>query len=121
RNGLRCTGRDARSEARTQGASIAALSTRPRTPHRGEQRGPGGTRVFRWPLLEHELLGEGRAGFEPAESVRREVVLRRTVEDLLRERASHGRRLHEAVAGETTCRIDALGDASNDRMRIRGH
>ena len=47
RDVLRRTRCAARSEARTQGASIAALSTRPRTPHRGGQRAAGGTRMFR--------------------------------------------------------------------------
>jgi SAM-dependent methyltransferase len=43
RNVVRCPERDARSEARTQGAAIAALLPRLRTPHRDEQRAPGGT------------------------------------------------------------------------------
>ena len=41
------------------------------------------------------------------------------VEDLLRDRPSDRGRLHEAVAGEAARRVDAVGDAAEDRVRVR--
>src|SRR5437763_1174026 len=74
RNGARCTGALGVAIARTQGAPIAVLSARPRTPQRGVQRGRAAQ-----PLFRQALLG----GRNPGDPVRP------------RERdASHRRRLH---------------------------
>ena len=48
-------------------------------------------------LLENQLLGEDRPALEAVEPIRGEVERRLETENLLGDRASDGRALHEAV------------------------
>src|SRR6476646_832797 len=68
-----------------------------------------------------ELLRERRPLVEPRQPVRRQVARGLAVKELLGNRADDGRRLHEAVAGESACCIEAVADRADDRMRIGSH
>src|SRR6476661_3293814 len=68
-----------------------------------------------------ELLRERRPLGEPRQTVRRQVERGLAVKELLGNRPPDGWRLHESGAGESACRIEAVADRSDDRMRIGSH
>ncbi len=55
-------GRDGRSEARTQGVPCFSALGRPRTPPRGEQRGPAAQGSLCWSLLRAVFVRRAPAG-----------------------------------------------------------
>src|SRR5580765_8692720 len=68
-----------------------------------------------------ELLRERRPLGEPRQAVRRQVQRGLAVKELFGNGPADGRRLHESVAGESACRIEAVAYRSDDRMRIGSH
>src|SRR5690242_6519001 len=71
--------------------------------------------------LEHEGLREALALRKTTRAVGRQVELGFTAQQLLSDRASNGRGLHEAVAGESAGGVDAVADPADDRVCVRGH
>src|SRR2546423_13998219 len=71
--------------------------------------------------LENQLLREDRSALETVEPIRRQVERGLESEDLLGDRASDGRALHETVTGEPASRINTLADAAKNRVRVRRH
>src|SRR6185437_6852315 len=89
-------------------------SSRGSGSHSSDLQAPSGS-------SKDELLRERRPLGESRQAVRREIERGLAVQELFGNRAADGRRLHESVAGESACCIEAVAYRSDDRMRIGGH